>query len=404
MIDWKTNLAVIWVSQLLSVAGFFFALPFGPYYIQELGVHDPAEIKFWVALFGAGPPLSLAIFSPIWGMLADRFGRRLMLLRANFGAALIICLMSLVQSVEVLIVLRLMQGALAGTVVAAQAMVAAYTPSQRSGTALGSLSAAVYSGSMVGTFLGGIFAEYFGYRPAFLASAMLLLCAGLLVFFGAKEEFVRPKADQPKDTMQHRRILAGLRHVWPILILLAAMGLARQFETTFFPLLVQQMHGALKGAAFWTGALSAIASVAGFLSGIVFGRLADLFRPPKIAQISALIAGLFMVVHGLAQTFGLVSIARFGMTFCAGGSDPLFQTWLTEETPPEKRGAVFGWSATARSLGWFFAPLLSGLVASGFGIRSIYIVGACLYAGLLPLIYWVKRELATDPVKEATPP
>jgi DHA1 family multidrug resistance protein-like MFS transporter len=404
VIDWKTNLAVIWVSQLLSVAGFFFALPFGPYYIQELGVHDPAEIKFWVALFGAGPPLSLAIFSPIWGMLADRFGRRLMLLRANFGAALIICLMSLVQSVEVLIVLRLMQGALAGTVVAAQAMVAAYTPSQRSGTALGSLSAAVYSGSMVGTFLGGIFAEYFGYRPAFLASAMLLLCAGLLVFFGAKEEFVRPKADQPKDTMQHRRILAGLRHVWPILILLAAMGLARQFETTFFPLLVQQMHGALKGAAFWTGALSAIASVAGFLSGIVFGRLADLFRPPKIAQISALIAGLFMVFHGLAQTFGLVSIARFGMTFCAGGLDPLFQTWLTKETPPEKRGAVFGWSATARSLGWFFAPLLSGLVASGFGIRSIYIVGACLYAGLLPLIYWVKRELATDPVKEATPP
>jgi DHA1 family multidrug resistance protein-like MFS transporter len=404
VIDWKTNLAVIWVSQLLSVAGFFFALPFGPYYIQELGVHDPDSIKLWVALFGAGPPLSLAIFSPIWGMLADRFGRRLMLLRANFGGAMIICLMGLVQSVEALIALRLLQGALAGTVVAAQAMVAAYTPAQRSGTALGSLSAAVYSGSMVGMFLGGIFAEYFGYRPAFLASAILLLCAGLLVFFGAKEEFVRPKANRPTDTMRQQLASAGLRHVWPILILLAAMGLARQFETSFFPLLVQQMHGALKGAAFWTGALSAIASVAGFLAGIVFGRLADLFRPPKIAQISALIAGLFMVIHGLAQTFGLISFARFSMTFCAGGLDPLFQTWLTKETRPEKRGAVFGWSATARSTGWFFAPLLSGLVASGFGIRSIYLVGACLYAGLLPLIFWVVRALAGDPVNERKSP
>jgi DHA1 family multidrug resistance protein-like MFS transporter len=97
-VNWKTNLAVIWVSQLLSIAGFFFALPFGPYYIQELGVHDPSRIKFWVALFGAAPPLSLAIFSPFWGMLADRYGRRLMLLRANFVAAVILGAMSMVHS------------------------------------------------------------------------------------------------------------------------------------------------------------------------------------------------------------------------------------------------------------------------------------------------------------------
>jgi len=95
VVNWKTNLVVIWISQLLSIAGFFFALPFGPYYIQELGVHDPAKIKFWVALFGAGPPLSLAVFSPIWGTLADRYGRRLMLLRANLGGAIILSLMGI---------------------------------------------------------------------------------------------------------------------------------------------------------------------------------------------------------------------------------------------------------------------------------------------------------------------
>ena len=92
---------------------------------------------------------------------------------------------SMVQSVEVLIILRFLQGALAGTIVAAQTMVAAYTPENRSGAALGALSAAVYSESMVGTFLGGIFAEYFGYRYSFFASGMLLAVAGLLVFFGA---------------------------------------------------------------------------------------------------------------------------------------------------------------------------------------------------------------------------
>jgi DHA1 family multidrug resistance protein-like MFS transporter len=132
------------------------------------------------------------------------------------------------------------------------------------------------------------------------------------------------------------------------------------------------------------------------LAGIVFGRLADLFRPPRIAQIAVVLAGLFMFFHGLAPTFLFVGAARFGMTFCAGGLDPLFQSWLARETPPEKRGAVFGWSATARSAGWFIAPLMSGLVAAGYGIRAIYFVGAFLYILLLPLISWVVKQLAAD--------
>ena len=108
-----------------------------------------------------------------------------------------------------------------------------------------------------------------------------------------------------------------------------------------------------------------------------------------------------MVFHGLAPNFLLIAIARFGMTFFAGGLDPLFQTWLAKETPPEKRGAVFGWSATARSTGWFLAPLMSGLVAAGFGIRAIYFSGLFLYVGLLPLIVWVARRLAADDIAKS---
>lgn len=396
MVNWKTNLIVIWISQLLSIAGFFFALPFGPYYIQELGVHDPDMIKFWVAMFGAGPPLSLALFSPVWGALADRYGRRLMLLRANFGGMIILCLMGTVQSVEALILLRFVQGVFTGTVVAAQAMVAAYTPEGKSGVALGSLSAAVYMGSMTGTFLGGVFAEYFGYRYAFFASGILLLVAGLLVFLGAREDFVRPKPVTAKYTKRRITAFKGLRHVWPILVLLTAMGFTRQFDTSFFPLLIQHILGTIQGAAFWTGTVSAVAAAAGFLAGIVFGRLADHFKPPKIAKLSAIFASVFLIFHWLAQDFLFLSIARFGMTFCAGGLDPLFQVWLAKETPPEKRGTVFGWAATARSAGWFLAPIMSGLVASGFGIRSIYVVEAFLFVGFWPLISWVAKELAAD--------
>ena len=124
--------------------------------------------------------------------------------------------------------------------------------------------------------------------------------------------------------------------------------------------------------------------------------LADHFSPPKIAKFSAILAALFLVFHWLAQGFVVLSVAHFGMTFFAGGLDPLFQIWLSKETPPEKRGTVFGWAATARSVGWVLAPSMSGWVASGFGIRAIYIVEAIIFIGFVPLISWVTKTLSAN--------
>ena len=395
MVHWKQNLAVVWVSQFLSIMGFFFAIPFAPYYIQELGVHDPVKIKLWVSLFGAAAPFSLAIFSPIWGAIADRYGRRLMLLRANFGAAVVLVLMATVRSVEALVVLRLLQGLLAGTVTAAQAMVTSTTPENRSGTALGALSAAVYSGTMAGTFLGGIFAEYFGYRYSFLGSGLLLVLAGLLIVFGTREEFIPPPRQQ--NSNGSTAAASAIAPAVPLLLLTVTMSFCRQYDNSLFPLLVQEIHGSIQGAAFWTGSISAVAGLAGFLAGIVFGRLADRVDAPRLAKVSSVGAALFMVPQGLLYGFLLLFPARFGMVFCAGGLEPVFQVWLAKVTSVERRGSAFGWAATARSVGWVGAPLVSGLIASGFGLRSIYLVGGLQYLLLVLLIGYVGKRLAHGP-------
>jgi len=395
MVHWKQNLAVVWVSQFLSIMGFFFAIPFAPYYIQELGVRDPVKIALWVSLFGAAAPFSLAIFSPMWGALADRYGRRVMLLRANFGAAVVLALMATVESVEALIVLRLLQGLLAGTVTAAQTMVTSTTPENRSGTALGALSAAVYSGTMAGTFLGGIFAEYVGYRYSFLGSGILLLLAGLLIVVGTSEDFVPPpRREQPGSSSA---VALGIGQAVPLLVLTATMSFCRQYDNSLFPLLVQDIHGSIQGAAFWTGSISAVAGLAGFLAGIVFGQLADRVDPPRLAKASSLGAALFLAPHGLLQGFLLLFPTRFAMVFCAGGLEPVFQVWLAKVTSVERRGSAFGWAATARSFGWFAAPLVSGLVASGFGLRAIYFVGSVQFVLLVFLIGHVGRRLANGP-------
>ena len=120
MINWRQNLGVIWASQFLSFMGFAFAMPFYSYYMQkDLGVTDPQQLKIWMAVFGAAAPLSLAIFSPLWGLVADRYGRRPMMLRANLGAALMLVCMGAVTSVGQLVFFRSLQGVLTGTMTAA---------------------------------------------------------------------------------------------------------------------------------------------------------------------------------------------------------------------------------------------------------------------------------------------
>jgi DHA1 family multidrug resistance protein-like MFS transporter len=390
--SWQRNVITVSLSQFFSVAGFSFAIPFAPFFMQELGVRDDVQLRLWVSAFSAAVPLTMAFFAPIWGAAADRYGRRMMLLRANFAAWVVLMLMGAVRNVETLVLLRALQGAFTGTMTAAQAMVAAESPSQRSGMALGGLSAAVFSGSLTGVALGGVCAEWFGYRTAFFIAGLLLLAAALLVFFGTHEPAAsapeKPTAEEANDARH-----GSLVGVWPILGLILAINFVRQFDSAWVPLLVQEVHGSLQGASLWTGLLAAAGGVAGMLAGLLLGNLADRVSPPRIRKFSALFAGLLMIPQGLTRSFGLLFAARFGSLFCAGGLDPVFQIWLSKMTPQHRRGVAFGWASSARCIGWMLAALSSGAVAAWLGIRATFLLGALLYLLLIPAIAAGVRRL-----------
>ncbi len=395
MVNWKRNLAVIGLSQFLSIMGFSFAMPFAPYYIQELGVHDPVKLKMWIAVFAAATPLSLAIFSPVWGAAADRYGRRPMLLRAYFGSAVLLTLMGTVKTVEALVGLRLLQGAITGTMVAAQTFVSVHTPEEKSGFALGVLNSGVYSGVMAGGLVGGVCSEFFGYRIAFFISGWILVAASLLIVFCTKENFIKPLPSEKKQTTGNEPLkqrLSGNAHVLSILALVAAMSFVVLFDKPFLPLLVQEIHGAIKGAALLTGGLNGVGAFAGLIAGIIMGHLADRIHPLRIAKVSAAVAGLMMIPQALAHGFVLLYCARFGMIFCTGAMSPLLLAWLSKTTPENKRGVVFGWASSAQAIGWMIAPLAGGIVASLLGIRAVYWVAGLLFLALIPFISLTTRR------------
>jgi MFS family permease len=255
---------------------------------------------------------------------------------------------------------------------------------------------------MAGAFLGGLFADAFGYRAAFYGASGLLFLAGMFVVLGTKERFERPEAVPagalsaagqswgPRVSRRVRLVAGNVKGALPVLVLISSIAFARLFDASFLPLLVQDIHGQIKGAATWTGSLAACAGLAGITAGLTIGRLADRLRPATIGKFCALGAGLLMIPQGVAHGFGLLFAARFGMIFFAGGLEPVFHSWLAKNTPQEKRGTVFGWATSARSLGWLMAPLGSGAVAATLGLRWIYFVGPLCFFVLILVI-----EIAT---------
>jgi DHA1 family multidrug resistance protein-like MFS transporter len=153
---WQRNLYVMWFAEFMAIAGFSFVMPFLPYYVQDLGITDLTKVELWSGVLYAAHAIPMAIFAPIWGVLADRYGRKPMVLRSMLGGAVTLGAMGFAQTIEQLLVLRLIQGMLTGTVAAATTLVAGSTPRQRSGYALGLLQMAIFGGSSVGPLIGGL--------------------------------------------------------------------------------------------------------------------------------------------------------------------------------------------------------------------------------------------------------
>src|SRR6202035_4468337 len=132
--------------QATAMLAFGFVLPFLPLYLKEIGVRPHSAVVFWPGALVTSTGVSLAIFSPIWGALADRHGRKLMVLRSMLIGGLIITEMGLVARFEQFLALRILQGAFTGTIPVATALVANIVPRAPLAWSIGMLQTSVKLG------------------------------------------------------------------------------------------------------------------------------------------------------------------------------------------------------------------------------------------------------------------
>ncbi|HET7034378.1 MAG TPA: MFS transporter [Thermomicrobiaceae bacterium] len=378
--SWRRNLYVLWVGETLTILGFSMCYPFLPFYLADLGARSFASQALWSGALLAASAGFMTIASPLWGMAADRYGRKPMLVRAMCCGAVTTGLMGLVVAPWQLLILFILDGALSGTVSAAMTLVAATTPKERMGYALGLLQTAVFTGISLGPLVGGVLADRIGYRPVFGLGSVLLIIAALLALTLTRERFVRaPRgAAAGVDDGREARLLAiFLAGAVPAAIgILFALRLATAAVTPILPLFVERLSRTGAPVASLTGLTFGVSGIGSALAALSLGRAADRLGPRRVLTVSGLAVALLFVPLALVQSpwqlivcYGLLGVAT-------GGIGPSALAVVSDLTPAARRGLVFGVTSAAASLGGFIGPFGGSLVAANFDLRLVFLLGS----------------------------
>src|SRR5580700_10946839 len=193
--QWRSTLWAMVGIQFVMTMAFSMLTPIMPLLLPELGVHSIAAIDIWAGILSGVTSFVAAFASPVWGRVADRHGRKLMLLRSSLAIGFFTILMGLSLNVWQFFAARTLMGIFAGFSSAAIALVASQVPEGRLGYSLGWLSTGQLVGSLVGPIIGGILADLTGsYRIPFYCTSATIFLALWLVWFGVREDFVRPQS------------------------------------------------------------------------------------------------------------------------------------------------------------------------------------------------------------------
>lgn len=402
---WKKNMWILWVTQIISLASFGFGLPFIPLYIQELEVLTQNQIDIYTAVLASTPAITMGIMAPIWGYVADHYGRKLMILRAMFMAIFIIGGMGFVMSVNQLLVLRLLQGVFTGTVTAAVAFVASNTPKEQLTYALGVITSSTFIGYSFGPMLGGAFAEVYGYANSFKLGGGLMIIGVILVLFLVKEDksTLQKHSPAPKVSffLKYKKVL--IPSVVTVLFMLFFLRISRTLFSPYVARFVEYKYGTKEGVAFMTGLLNGLVGLATAFSSMFMGWLAT--RVNKMKMLSTLLFIGVIVTIILTQYKTLASwlnvskdlwvftIIYMIFFIIIGGVEPILTSTSAMSVPTEDRGGLFGLQGMVGSIAWFVAPAVAGTTTVKYGIEAILIIIPFVLGINFLLSYILRRKV-----------
>ncbi len=356
---WKLNLISVWLGCFFTGLAMSQILPFLPLYVEQLGVSGHQSLSIWSGLVFSGTFLVSALVSPLWGSLADRKGRKLMLLRASLGMAIVIALQGMVTNVYQLFALRALMGLTSGYIPNAMALVASQVPRDKSGWALGTLSTGQISGVIAGPLLGGLMADHLGLRVVFYVTAGLMFVSFLITLFLIKERRIEVKK---ADRLSGKAVFQSLPYPALIVTLFISTLMIQLANSSISPILtlfIKELSGDSGNIAFISGMIAAVPGVAALISAPRLGRLGDRIGTARILLAALGLTTLLFAIMAWVETPLQLGILRFLLGFADGALMPAVQTLLLKYSSDQVTGRIFGYKQSRTKIFFYLRHDLS---------------------------------------------
>jgi DHA1 family multidrug resistance protein-like MFS transporter len=397
---WQVTLWAMVGIQFIMTMSFSFLSPIMPLFLPELGVTTEVGIDLWSGILNGSTSFVAAFASPLWGRLADSYGRKPMLIRSSCAIALFTACMGLSQNVWQFFAARALMGVFAGFSSTAMALVASQVPERRLGYALGLLSTGQLVGSLVGPVIGGVLADVtHSYRIPFFCTAAVTFAAVFLVWRGVHERFIRPGAHRRRSGIRGMALMIGAAGVLPLFFVLFMAQFSTRAVQPLVTVFVQELVGMRPDLATLGGIAFSVTGLAGMVAVPMIGRFSDEIGYRRVLLICLAGATLTSLPQAFVGSYWAFVVERFGVGLFVGGIVPIANALVGRMVSRGERGTVYGMTASATFLGNSFGPLTGGAIAASFGMRWVFLITAALLLVNLVWVYFKVPEYveAEDP-------
>ncbi len=397
---WQRTLWLMVTVQALMSFAFSVSGPFLPLFIIQLGVKPIATVSIWAGVIASVNFLAAAIFSPIWGGVADRTGRKAMVVRSCLAVAFFTAVMGIVQNVWQLFAARACMGIFSGFSAAAIAMVGTQVPEESLGYSLGWMTTGQLVGGLCGPLFGGFLADRLhDYRQVFYVTSFFALAATFVCLIFVHERFRREKgSNRPASFFAGLHEVATHPSLAPMFVVVLLAQVVAFGVQPVVALFVRHLAGNVPWLATAAGLAFAVTGLADLIASPFLGKRSDRIGYRRVLLISLAGVAAFTIPQAFVHSAGAFIALRFGVGLFLGGVLPTANALIGRIFPVERRGQVFGITSSATFMGMFAGPLLGGTIAARFGFETVFLtIGSMALANLGWVMLSVRTPSAPEP-------
>ena len=391
---WRQNMYVCLFGCFTNMIAMTLLLPFLPVYVAELGAKTPAEVAQWSGIAYGITFLGAGLLAPVWGRMADVYGRKLILMRASLGMAISMSLIGIADSVWHLVLLRLLAGVLGGYASGAVVLVATQTPKSDSAWALGTLSTGVMAGTLLGPLVGGVLPGFIGVRNTFFIAGGVIFIAFLATSFFIRE-------DKPVGGARRKAVKGAWGQITdhrPVIAMLASAALLLLANMSIEPIItvyVGTLH-AFTGVVLTAGIVMAASAFGSILAAPRLGRLADRVGTWTVITGCLLVTGALLIPQAfVTESWQLIAL-RFLMGMSLAGLMPCINATIRHNVPDGVAGTILGYCTSAQYAGQVIGPVVGGFVGGHLGMRAVFLATSVLVFLMAFYIYATARAVETS--------